>query len=88
MPTERSAVLVRTLTTDAETRRSLLAALAEQEAGTDLTDGLRIACASGRKIHLRPSGNAPELRLYVEAETREAAEDLFGSLHARVLASV
>lgn len=88
VPTERSAVLVRTLTTDAETRRSLLAALAEQEAGTDLTDGLRIACASGRKIHLRPSGNAPELRLYVEAETREAAEDLFGSLHARVLASV
>lgn len=88
VPTERSAALVRTLTTDAEKRRSLLAALAEEEAGTDLTDGLRIACQSGRKVHLRPSGNAPELRLYVEAETREAAEGLFGSLHARVLASV
>ena len=28
---------------------------------------------SGRILHIRPSGNAPELRCYVEAESAEAA---------------
>ncbi|MUL09185.1 phosphomannomutase [Aliivibrio fischeri] len=34
----------------------------------DLTDGLRMVLVDGRIIHLRPSGNAPELRCYAEAE--------------------
>jgi phosphomannomutase len=34
----------------------------------DETDGLRITLADNRIIHLRPSGNAPELRCYAEAE--------------------
>ncbi|ANU37682.1 hypothetical protein [Vibrio scophthalmi] len=32
------------------------------------TDGLRITLADGQIVHLRPSGNAPELRCYVEAD--------------------
>jgi phosphomannomutase len=32
------------------------------------TDGLRITLADNRIVHLRPSGNAPELRCYAEAE--------------------
>jgi phosphomannomutase len=35
----------------------------------DETDGLRMTLADERTIHLRPSGNAPELRCYAEAET-------------------
>jgi len=35
----------------------------------DETDGLRITLTDERIIHLRPSGNAPELRCYAEAET-------------------
>ncbi len=42
----------------------------------DETDGLRMTFASGEIIHLRPSGNAPELRCYNEAETPERAEAL------------
>jgi phosphomannomutase len=34
----------------------------------DDTDGLRITLADYRIVHLRPSGNAPELRCYAEAE--------------------
>jgi phosphomannomutase len=34
----------------------------------DETDGLRITLADNRIVHLRPSGNAPELRCYAEAE--------------------
>ncbi|MER9170718.1 phosphomannomutase [Mesorhizobium australicum] len=37
-------------------------------------DGLRITLADKRVLHLRPSGNAPEMRCYVEAENREDAE--------------
>jgi phosphomannomutase len=35
----------------------------------DVTDGLRMRFDSEEIIHLRPSGNAPELRCYVEAAT-------------------
>ncbi len=53
------------------------AALGETATGRiDRTDGLRMALASGRILHMRPSGNAPEFRLYVEAETPAAAQDL------------
>lgn len=36
-------------------------------AGFDETDGLRATFENGEVIHLRPSGNAPELRCYTEA---------------------
>ena len=75
IPGERSRALLADLA-GAEARSAFLADLGETPAGTDETDGLRLTCASGRIVHLRPSGNAPELRLYVEAEDREAAEDL------------
>ena len=41
----------------------------------DETDGLRITLTDERIVHLRPSGNAPELRCYAEAENYlEASE--------------
>lgn len=40
----------------------------------DVTDGLRIVFTNGCIIHLRPSGNAPELRFYAEAESFQAAK--------------
>ena len=39
----------------------------------DHTDGLRITFESGEIAHLRPSGNAPELRAYTEAASAERA---------------
>jgi len=42
----------------------------------DQTDGLRIGFAGGDIVHLRPSGNAPELRCYVEADSEERAAAL------------
>lgn len=42
----------------------------------DTTDGLRVTFDRGVVIHLRASGNAPELRCYTEATTAAAAEDL------------
>jgi phosphomannomutase len=42
----------------------------------DTTDGLRLSFQSGEVLHLRPSGNAPELRCYAEAAGAERAEIL------------
>ena len=43
---------------------------------TNSTDGLRFTLDTGAVVHLRPSGNAPEFRCYVEAADRPTAEAL------------
>lgn len=50
----------------------------------DTTDGLRTTFESGDIIHLRPSGNAPELRCYTESSTPERA----ASLNVQVLSLI
>jgi phosphomannomutase len=47
----------------------------------DETDGLRMVLTDGRIVHLRPSGNAPELRCYAEGATyADAKESVIRSL--------
>lgn len=41
--------------------------------GVNLIDGVRMTFANERIIHLRGSGNAPELRCYTEAESADVA---------------
>lgn len=73
--TERSQAL---LAQWAPNPASMLVALGLQEsvASADLTDGLRVTCASGTIVHIRPSGNAPELRAYIESDTPDKAGSL------------
>jgi phosphomannomutase len=42
----------------------------------DSTDGVRATAQTGEIVHLRSSGNAPELRCYAEADTAARARDL------------
>ena len=42
----------------------------------DYTDGVRITFINGEIAHLRPSGNADELRIYAVADSRERAEEI------------
>lgn len=42
----------------------------------DITDGLRITLSDNSIFHLRPSGNAPELRCYAEASTMVKANQI------------
>ena len=48
----------------------------------DSTDGYRMTFDQGDIIHLRPSGNAPELRCYIESDTAARAEELKGKVLA------
>ena len=54
---------------------SFLAPLGSVQSVSDI-DGLRTTLADGRVIHFRPSGNAPEMRCYVEAADKESAASL------------
>lgn len=63
------------------TRESVLARLSDKFGSIagrahdfDTTDGLRITFCGGDVIHLRPSGNAPELRCYTECSSQERSE--------------
>ncbi len=39
----------------------------------DMKDGLRLTLETGDIVHLRPSGNAPELRCYAESDSADSA---------------
>ncbi|BAP88412.1 phosphoglucomutase/phosphomannomutase alpha/beta/alpha domain I [Burkholderiales bacterium GJ-E10] len=56
--------------------RDLFGALCGEPAGIDFTDGVRMRFEGGDIVHLRPSGNAPELRVYAEADSPDRAAEL------------
>lgn len=78
---ERSAALLAALTADAAARARVFGAA---ETGRNLTDGLRLEFADGSIVHLRPSGNAPELRCYAEAGDAATASRLVAETLARL----
>jgi len=82
--TEKSRHLLHTLATSDAAVRDLLGDLCGQAAETDQTDGLRISFENEEIVHLRASGNAPELRCYAEAGTQARAEEIVRACLARV----
>ena len=75
-PTKDSRALVDRLLGDPTAASELLAPQSGETVSTDTTDGLRMTFANGDIVHLRPSGNAPELRCYAESESVERATEL------------
>jgi phosphomannomutase len=73
--TDKSAAFVSRLQQDEAFLSELMAPL-QGVAGVNSRDGLRIMAKNGEVVHFRPSGNAPELRVYVEAVTEERAAGL------------
>ncbi len=76
VPTDRSLAFVEELRDDSARRAAFLAPFGAAEEAVNTDDGLRMTLANGRIVHLRPSGNAPELRCYVEAETPVLANEM------------
>lgn len=80
--TERSQELIGRLTPKpSETNpyveiEALLGDLCGNVESVDQTDGLRVTFARQEVVHLRPSGNAPELRCYSEADSNDRAVEL------------
>ncbi|NBZ89660.1 phosphomannomutase [Stagnihabitans tardus] len=85
IPTARSAAFLAGLLADELARCALLETLSLPTAHMiDTTDGLRMTVPGGRVLHLRPSGNAPEFRIYAEAASPAGAEALLRAAQSRV----
>lgn len=74
-PAEASAALMAHLRADEQNLADWLKPIGAVSNVSDI-DGLRVTLEDGRIIHLRPSGNAPEMRCYVEARDEEMAQQL------------
>jgi phosphomannomutase len=85
-PAEGKAFMAR-LAGSREARAGLDPVIADP-LGVDETDGLRFTCADGSVVHFRQSGNAPELRLYVETATAAGTETLLDRLMAALRAAL
>jgi phosphomannomutase len=75
VPVEASSAFVQRLATSPEYAREFLAEVGEI-LSLSTVDGPRFTLRSGDVVHFRPSGNAPELRCYVEGRTPERAAEL------------
>lgn len=75
VPTERTQALLARLVEDAAFQAAFLASVGTVESLATI-DGPRFVLAGGDVVHYRPSGNAPELRCYVEGATPERAAEL------------
>lgn len=73
VPRDASAAFLGEIVASADLRRRLAPELAAP-AAIDLTDGVRLTTERGEIVHFRASGNAPELRVYVEARSAAGAQ--------------
>jgi phosphomannomutase len=74
---DKSGPLLTSIAGDAAARRDFLGTLGLSPAGEpDTSDGVRMPIEGDEILHLRPSGNAPELRCYAEAASPDRARAL------------
>lgn len=74
-PADQSRPMLTRLADDPERQRAI-AGKERPPALVDRTDGVRMSFADGDVVHLRASGNAPELRCYAEAASLQQARSL------------
>jgi phosphomannomutase len=74
--TKKSAQLLNQLSQDLSLAARSLAPDAGELLDKNEVDGLRLNFKNGDIVHLRPSGNAPELRCYAESDSAEKAQAL------------
>ncbi|WP_113544353.1 phosphomannomutase [Rhizobium leguminosarum] len=82
-PVEKSAALMAFLRASEANLSNFLHPIGDVASKSDI-DGLRVTLRDGRVIHFRPSGNAPEMRCYVEAEDEIAALELLSAGLTRI----
>lgn len=85
-PAASSQALLDHLQSDANAYQSLWGNELGAVVQRDSTDGLRLTFENGEIVHLRPSGNAPELRCYAEANEMERAQYLVATSLQRIVA--
>jgi phosphomannomutase len=80
-PLEESSVILADFSSgdvcrDNENIENVFGSLCGKVASVDHTDGVRIHFENSEVVHLRPSGNAPELRCYNEAGSQRRVKEM------------
>ena len=75
-PTQLSQSLLASWANDPNSFGKLLGPEYSEISACDLTDGLRLSFSNQDIIHIRASGNAPELRCYCESSDYQKAQDM------------
>ncbi|UTW00179.1 phosphomannomutase [Marinomonas rhizomae] len=88
-----SRQLIAYIKTSKAKQTELLSAIVQEDellevVSIDETDSLRMTLNNGDIVHLRPSGNAPELRCYVESESLLVAKGIVNKVLSRVIKMV
>jgi len=81
---QQSAELLNLLKQNSNLASAIMAPQSGAISNTDVLDGLRLTFENGDIVHLRASGNAPELRCYAEAASAAAAKLLCDECLVRV----
>lgn len=75
-PAATSREILQSLASSKVAIDDFLHGLCGKATGVDRTDGLRIFLDNNEIVHLRPSGNAPELRCYAESASQQRSATL------------
>jgi phosphomannomutase len=79
VPADKAAAFLGEIERSADFRAAFDARIAAP-VQTATLDGVRMSFANGDTVHFRQSGNAPEMRIYVETGSSAATETLLGEL--------
>jgi len=80
---DRAAPFLRAIETSQSFRSSFSPLIAEPES-ISTVDGVRMAFANGDTVHFRQSGNAPEMRIYIETDSAEKTDRMLSEFIAKL----
>ncbi|WKT93369.1 phosphomannomutase [Brucella anthropi] len=84
---DRAAPFLHAIETSQSFRSSFSSLIGEPES-ISTVDGVRMAFANGDTVHFRQSGNAPEMRIYIETDSAEKTERMLSELIAKLSESI
>lgn len=83
VPSDRAASFLHDIETSQSFRFSFSPLIAEPES-ISTVDGVRMAFANGDTVHFRQSGNAPEMRIYIETGSAEKTDRMLSEFIAKL----
>lgn len=83
VPADRAASFLHAIETSQSFRSSFSPLIAEPES-ISTVDGVRMAFANGDTVHFRQSGNAPEMRIYIETDSAEKTDRMLREFIAKL----
>lgn len=84
VPSKVGLAFLSALQTDAEKTLSTLG-ITQRVSQVDNTDGVRLYLSNNDTVHFRSSGNAPEMRCYIESDSQQSADKLLQALKKQLV---